>query len=92
MNNFEGKEKMLIEELDLPIMVFNCLKKAGIVFVEDILLYDGRRLRNIPNLGLTGAREVVYYVLLKTQFCDWVDKVSDELYDIEEEEKKSNNN
>ena len=49
-----------IEVLDLSVRSFNCLKRAGIGTVGDIIEYidSGRDLRHIRNCGMTSVAEI----------------------------------
>ena len=49
-----GKEKVLemtIEELDLSVRSFNCLKRAGINTVEDLINRSEEDMMKVRNLG-----------------------------------------
>ena len=50
----QGKEKVLemtIEELDLSVRSFNCLKRAGINTVEDLIGKSEEEMMKVRNLG-----------------------------------------
>ena len=50
----KGKEKILemtIEELDLSVRSFNCLKRAGINTVEDLISKSEEEMMKVRNLG-----------------------------------------
>lgn len=49
---------MGIEELDLSVRSFNCLKRAGISTVEELLKMKDEDYRKIRNLGRKGVEEV----------------------------------
>lgn len=49
---------MPIEELDLSVRAYNCLKRAGIDSVGELKSISGDELRNIRNLGLKGFEEI----------------------------------
>jgi DNA-directed RNA polymerase subunit alpha len=56
-----GKEKILemtIEELDLSVRSFNCLKRAGINNVEDLINKTEEDLMKVRNLGRKSKEEV----------------------------------
>ena len=56
------KEKMLdmtIEELDLSVRSYNCLKRAGINTVEDLTLRKEEEMMKVRNLGRKSLDEVV---------------------------------
>lgn len=59
----KGKEKILemtIEELDLSVRSFNCLKRAGINTVNDLIEKSAEEMMKVRNLGkshLTRSRK-----------------------------------
>ena len=58
-----GKEKaleMTIEELDLSVRSFNCLKRAGINTVEDLISKSEEDMMKVRNLGRKSLEEVVW--------------------------------
>ncbi|MGN0458058.1 MAG: DNA-directed RNA polymerase subunit alpha [Eubacterium sp.] len=58
----DGKEKaleMTIEELDLSVRSFNCLKRAGINTVEDLIGKSEDDMMKVRNLGRKSLDEVV---------------------------------
>ncbi|MBQ9673661.1 MAG: DNA-directed RNA polymerase subunit alpha [Ruminococcus sp.] len=58
----QGKEKVLemtIEELDLSVRSFNCLKRAGINTVEDLISKSEEDMMKVRNLGRKSLEEVV---------------------------------
>ena len=58
-----GKEKNLektIEELDLSVRSFNCLKRAGINTVEDLINKTEEELMKVRNLGRKSLEEVIH--------------------------------
>lgn len=57
----KGKEKILemtIEELDLSVRSFNCLKRAGINTVEDLINKSEEEMLTVRNLGKKSFEEV----------------------------------
>ena len=55
------KEKVLettIEELDLSVRSYNCLKRAGIVNVEDLTNKTEDEMMKVRNLGRKSLEEV----------------------------------
>lgn len=59
----KGKEKVLemtIEELDLSVRSFNCLKRAGINTVEDLINKSEEDMMKVRNLGRKSLEEVVW--------------------------------
>ncbi len=60
--NEDGKAKaleMTIEELDLSVRSFNCLKRAGINTVEDLINKSEDEMMKVRNLGRKSLEEVV---------------------------------
>ena len=58
----DGKEKVLemtIEELDLSVRSFNCLKRAGINTVEDLIGKSEDDMMKVRNLGRKSLDEVI---------------------------------
>ncbi len=58
----KGKEKaleMTIEELDLSVRSFNCLKRAGINTVEDLISKSEDEMMKVRNLGRKSLEEVM---------------------------------
>lgn len=58
----KGKEKILemtIEDLDLSVRSFNCLKRAGINTVEDLINKTEEDMMKVRNLGRKSLEEVV---------------------------------
>ena len=51
--------KMTIEELDLSVRSFNCLKRAGINTVEDLIAKTQDDMMKVRNLGHKSLEEVV---------------------------------
>lgn len=59
----DGKEKVLemtIEELDLSVRSFNCLKRAGINTVEDLTNKSEEDMMKVRNLGRKSLEEVIW--------------------------------
>jgi len=57
------KEKVLempIEELELSVRSYNCLKRAGIITVEDLASKTEAEMMKVRNLGKKSFDEVVY--------------------------------
>ena len=58
----KGKEKILemtIEELDLSVRSFNCLKRAGINTVNDLIEKSAEEMMKVRNLGKKSLEEVI---------------------------------
>nr|QCI07046.1 RNA polymerase a-subunit [Haraldiophyllum bonnemaisonii] len=62
-NNHENKEKqinqILIEELQLSVRAYNCLKRVQIDSIADLLDYSQEELLEIKNFGQKSAEEVI---------------------------------
>ena len=61
-NDDQGREKaleMTIEELDLSVRSFNCLKRAGINTVEDLINKSEDEMMKVRNLGRKSLEEVM---------------------------------
>ena len=57
-----GKEKaleMTIEELDLSVRAFNCLKRAGVNTVSDLINKSQDEMMKVRNLGKKSLEEVL---------------------------------
>ncbi len=50
---------MTIEELDMSVRSFNCLKRAGIDTVEDLISRTGEEMMKVRNLGKKSLDEVI---------------------------------
>jgi DNA-directed RNA polymerase subunit alpha len=59
-------EVILIEELQLPVRAYNCLKRAGINSVDELVKYSQEEIKEIKNFGKKSADEV--FQALKTKF------------------------
>ena len=58
----EQKDKLLemtIEELDLSVRSYNCLKRAGINTVEELIQRNEEDMMKVRNLGKKSLEEVV---------------------------------
>ena len=51
--------EMTIEELDLSVRSFNCLKRAGIDTVEDLINRTEEDMIKVRNLGRKSLEEVI---------------------------------
>ena len=58
-NSREKVLEMTIEELDLSVRSFNCLKRAGINTVEDLTNKSEDDMMKVRNLGKKSLDEVV---------------------------------
>ena len=50
---------MTIEELDMSVRSFNCLKRAGIDTVEDLINRTEEDMMKVRNLGKKSLEEVI---------------------------------
>ncbi len=60
------REDILIEELQLPIRAYNCLKRAGINSIDQLLNYSQEEIKEIKNFGGKSATEL--FQALRTKF------------------------
>jgi DNA-directed RNA polymerase subunit alpha len=51
--------EMTIEELDMSVRAFNCLKRAGIHTVEDLINRSEEDMIKVRNLGKKSLEEVI---------------------------------
>ena len=57
-----GRDKVLemtIEELDLSVRAFNCLKRAGVNSVGDLINKSPEEMMKVRNLGKKSLEEVM---------------------------------
>ena len=52
--------EMTIEELDLSVRSFNCLKRANINTVEDLISKTEDEMMKVRNLGRKSLEEVIH--------------------------------
>lgn len=55
----DGMDDILIEELELGVRSYNCLKRAGIQTVGDLIQKTEAELNAIPNFGRKSIEEVI---------------------------------
>ncbi len=55
----DGLEEILIEELELGVRSYNCLKRAGVQTVGDLVQKSESELSAIPNFGRKSIEEVI---------------------------------
>lgn len=62
-----------LEDLDLSVRAYNCLKRIGVQTVSDIIMLEPEGLRNVRNLGQRAYEEVVNAIREKTgaKLPDW---------------------
>ena len=56
---FKSVLEMTIEELDMSVRSFNCLKRAGIDTVEDLINRTEEEMMKVRNLGKKSLEEVI---------------------------------
>ena len=56
--NIEPYTNVAIEELQLSVRAYNCLKKAQINTIGDLLQYSPEKLQELKNFGRKSAEEV----------------------------------
>ena len=56
--NTVGKNNMLIEDLDLSVRSYNCLKRAGIQTVEELTQKTEDEMMRVRNLGKKSLKEI----------------------------------
>jgi DNA-directed RNA polymerase subunit alpha len=54
----DGMEEILIEELELGVRSYNCLKRAGVQTIGDLVQKSESELSAIPNFGRKSIEEV----------------------------------
>jgi DNA-directed RNA polymerase subunit alpha len=54
-----GLDEILIEELELGVRSYNCLKRAGVQTVGDLVRKTRGELNAIPNFGSKSIEEVI---------------------------------
>src|SRR5438067_533372 len=55
----DGMDDILIEDLELGVRSYNCLKRAGVQTVGDLLQKSESELNAIPNFGRKSIEEVI---------------------------------
>jgi DNA-directed RNA polymerase subunit alpha len=55
----DGMDDILIEELELGVRSYNCLKRAGVQTVSDLIQKSESELNAIPNFGRKSIEEVM---------------------------------
>ena len=55
---YPGEAQLRIEELDLSLRSYNCLRRAGIQTVEDLLSHTPEEIDGIRNLGKKSQAEI----------------------------------
>jgi DNA-directed RNA polymerase alpha subunit len=62
-----------IENLDLSVRSFNCLKRAGINNIEQIIKLDYTEIARVRNLGRASVREIQVVVndYMRHNYIEW---------------------
>jgi DNA-directed RNA polymerase subunit alpha len=55
----DASRKVLIEELQLSVRAYNCLKQINVTTIDDLVQYSLKELKEIKNFGQKSAHEVV---------------------------------
>lgn len=53
-----GLSGMLVEDLDVGVRAYNCLKAENIITVDELCKWSERRLLNVPNMGRKSLNEI----------------------------------
>ena len=69
---------ILVEELDLSVRAYNCLKRAEINTVSDLLNFSQEDLLQIKNFGRRSAEEVIEALQKKLGIFLTKDKIKNE--------------
>lgn len=56
---FAKPEDVIIDQLDLSVRAYNCLRRSGIATLADILNMTERQLLNVRNLGRKSSDEII---------------------------------
>jgi DNA-directed RNA polymerase subunit alpha len=65
----ETKLNVLIEELQLSVRAYNCLKRVNIQTIADLMQYSVKDLKEIKNFGQKSANEVVKKLSDRFDIC-----------------------
>lgn len=90
-SKYDEKEDIVIEDIDLSIRSYNCLKRAGINTVGQICQLTRVDLLNIRNLGIRSAKEIINKIqmlgfnIVETNSYDDDNDDDDECEDVKEE-------
>lgn len=85
--NFESLLSTTIEELNLSVRAFNCLKRAGIDTVEDLVYRTEEDLIKVRNLGKRSFEEVIAKIKSlgldirpeELDFNEWINQLKQKL-------------
>ncbi len=99
---FDNLMKTTIEELDLSVRVFNCLKRAGRNCVEDMVKMTENDVRELKYIRELDVKKIIETIRsLGLDICpdeigeeEWIEELKEKLVrkEIETKEQKSNNN
>jgi DNA-directed RNA polymerase subunit alpha len=65
----ETELDVLIEELQLSVRAYNCLKRVNIRTIADLVQYSVKELKEIKNFGQKSANEVVKKLSDRFDIC-----------------------
>ena len=68
-------EEILIEELELGVRSYNCLKRAGIQTIGDLVQKSENELSAIPNFGRKSIEEVKETLRVRGSACETTESV-----------------
>lgn len=58
-NDTEAVDEVLVEELELGVRAYNCLKKSGIHTLDDLTSKTYSEIESLPNLGINQLGEII---------------------------------
>ncbi len=53
------KDKFTIEQMDLSVRAYNCLKRKGINFLSDLMPLTAEDLMKLPSMGRKAVDEII---------------------------------
>jgi DNA-directed RNA polymerase subunit alpha len=65
----ETELDILIEELQLSVRAYNCLKRVNIKTIDDLVQYSVKELKEIKNFGQKSANEVIEKLQNRFNIC-----------------------
>jgi len=69
IHQVETELDILIEELQLSVRAYNCLKRVNIKTIDDLVQYSIKELKEIKNFGQKSANEVVEKLQDRFNIC-----------------------
>lgn len=86
----DKKREKKIEELDLSVRSYNCLKRAGINTVGELVLKSEEEMMRVRNLGRKSLKEVIQKLReigldLKPSYDGGYDEESDDILEMDDE-------